>query len=208
MQQVVCLAAWMTFANTPMKFAEDRYQLRLLAPGFSLLRACLSLPQMAPHHPKSCPQSLVTMPRDSVKMCSISLWSPYPRYWKFVNKAPRQMPPLEPQAETYCCRYTHRCRLRCSRQPSNLLPSTSVRFFYPFGGHTFAYETNNLSSSSTGSDQARFKFAKDAIELRKRGIARGNGEETVVLAFGGNFGGSAVHVTRKLRKRPLWKVNS
>jgi hypothetical protein len=62
--------------------------------------------------------------------------------------------------------------------------------------------------SSTGSDQARFKFAKDAIELRKRGIARGNGEETVVLAFGSNFGGSAVHVTRKLRKRPLWKVNS
>lgn len=61
-----------------------------------------------------------------------------------------------------------------------------------------------------GSDQARFKFAKDAIELRKRGIARGQGaEETVVLAFGGsNFGASAVHVTRKLRKRPLWKVNS
>ncbi|KZT11631.1 uncharacterized protein LAESUDRAFT_809521 [Laetiporus sulphureus 93-53] len=61
-----------------------------------------------------------------------------------------------------------------------------------------------------GSDQARFKFAKDAIELRKQGIARGHGaEETVVLAFGGsNFGGSAVHITRKLRKRPLWKVNS
>lgn len=60
-----------------------------------------------------------------------------------------------------------------------------------------------------GSDQARFKFAKDAIELRKRGVARGQGaEETVVLAFGGGFGGSAVHVTRKLRKRPLWKVNS
>jgi len=60
-----------------------------------------------------------------------------------------------------------------------------------------------------GSDQARFKFAKDAIELRKRGLARGQAEETVVLAFGGNnFAGSAVHVTRKLRKRPLWKVNS
>ncbi|TFY69277.1 hypothetical protein EVG20_g3225 [Dentipellis fragilis] len=58
-----------------------------------------------------------------------------------------------------------------------------------------------------GTDQARFKFAKDAIDLRKRGIARGTGaEETVVLAFGGgNTGGSAVHVTRKLRKRPLWK---
>lgn len=55
-----------------------------------------------------------------------------------------------------------------------------------------------------GTDQARFKFAKDAIELRK-----GHGaEETVVLAFGGMQGGSAVHVTRKLRRRPLWKVNS
>ncbi|KDQ59503.1 hypothetical protein JAAARDRAFT_33073 [Jaapia argillacea MUCL 33604] len=61
-----------------------------------------------------------------------------------------------------------------------------------------------------GSDQARFKFAKDAIDLRKRGIARGTGaEETVVLAFGANnMGGSAVHVTRKMRKRQLWKVNS
>ncbi|KAH6918997.1 hypothetical protein BKA70DRAFT_1417002 [Coprinopsis sp. MPI-PUGE-AT-0042] len=60
-----------------------------------------------------------------------------------------------------------------------------------------------------GSDQARFKFAKDAIELRKRGIARGSGEETVVLAFGGNsLGTSAVHVTRKTRKRQLWKVGS
>ncbi|KAF8188399.1 hypothetical protein BJ912DRAFT_968767 [Pholiota molesta] len=61
-----------------------------------------------------------------------------------------------------------------------------------------------------GTDQARFKFAKEAIEIRKRGIARGLGaEETVVLAFGqSNFGNSAVHVTRKLRKRPLWKVNS
>ena len=64
--------------------------------------------------------------------------------------------------------------------------------------------------SPSGSDQARFKFAKDAIELRKRSIARGVGaEETVVLAFGqSNFGSSAVHVTRKMRKRPLWKVNS
>jgi hypothetical protein len=61
---------------------------------------------------------------------------------------------------------------------------------------------------SIGTDQARFKFAKDAIELRKRGISRG-AEETVVLAFGqGSFGSSTVHVTRKMRKRPLWKVNS
>ncbi|KAG9318870.1 hypothetical protein JVU11DRAFT_977 [Chiua virens] len=61
-----------------------------------------------------------------------------------------------------------------------------------------------------GSDHCRFQFAKDAIELRKRGIARGHGsEETVVLAFGGgHMSGSAVHVTRKMRKRPLWKVNA
>lgn len=61
-----------------------------------------------------------------------------------------------------------------------------------------------------GSDQARFKFAKDAIELRKKGVTRGTGvEETVVLAFGGgNFGGSAVHITKKVRKHSLWKVNS
>ncbi|KAJ7285694.1 hypothetical protein C8J57DRAFT_1285560 [Mycena rebaudengoi] len=55
-----------------------------------------------------------------------------------------------------------------------------------------------------GSDQTRFKFAKDAIDLRKRGIARG-AEETVVLS---NFGGSAVHIARRMRKKPLWKVNS
>lgn len=61
-----------------------------------------------------------------------------------------------------------------------------------------------------GSDHSRFKFAKDAIELRKKGVSQGRGaEETVVLAFGGgHMGGSAVHVTRKMRKRPLWKVHS
>jgi hypothetical protein len=60
-----------------------------------------------------------------------------------------------------------------------------------------------------GSDQARFKFAKDAIDLRKRARGSGAAEETVVLAFGGgNFGGSAVHITKKMKKRPLWKVNA
>ncbi|EAU88230.2 hypothetical protein CC1G_03902 [Coprinopsis cinerea okayama7 len=60
-----------------------------------------------------------------------------------------------------------------------------------------------------GPDQDRFAFAKAAIELRKRGIARGT-EEAVVLAFGANSstGGSAVHITRKTRRRQLWKVNS
>ncbi|TDL27582.1 hypothetical protein BD410DRAFT_782706 [Rickenella mellea] len=60
-------------------------------------------------------------------------------------------------------------------------------------------------SFQIGSDQERFKFAKAAIDLRKR--ARGSGvEETVVLAFGGGNSGSAVHVTRKTRKRALFKV--
>lgn len=60
-----------------------------------------------------------------------------------------------------------------------------------------------------GSEQARFQFAKDAIQLRKRGIARNVGaEEAVVLAFcGGATGGSVVHVTRKVRRKNLWKVN-
>jgi len=76
------------------------------------------------------------------------------------------------------------------------------------------HETDHcIKFCSPGSDHARFKFAKDAIEVRKKaGISRGTGaEETVVLAFGGGngtAGASAVHVTRKLRKRPLWKVNS
>ncbi|PIL30513.1 hypothetical protein GSI_07213 [Ganoderma sinense ZZ0214-1] len=61
-----------------------------------------------------------------------------------------------------------------------------------------------------GSTHSRFKFAKDAIELRKQGIARGQGaEETVVLAFGGSSTQSTgVLVTRKLRRRQLWKVNN
>lgn len=76
-----------------------------------------------------------------------------------------------------------------------------------------AWTDRNVNICPLGSDQARFKFAKDAIEVRKKaGISRGTGaEETVVLAFGGGngaVGGSAVHVTRKLRKKPLWKINA
>jgi len=61
-----------------------------------------------------------------------------------------------------------------------------------------------------GSEQARFQFAKDAIQLRKRGIAHNVGvEEAVVLAFcGGATGGSVVHVTRKVRRKNLWKVST
>lgn len=86
---------------------------------------------------------------------------------------------------------------------------TLLRVFslVPFDMFKLAVESRAFE---IGSDQARFKFAKDVIEMRKKGIARGHGaEETVVLAFGGGHpGGSAVHVTRKIRKRPLWKVNS
>ncbi|KAH9926115.1 uncharacterized protein B0H18DRAFT_1211137 [Fomitopsis serialis] len=93
-------------------------------------------------------------------------------------------------------------------QPSDAGRDTLLQIFalIPFDMFKAAVESPTFQ---IGSDQARFKFAKDAIELRKRGIARGQGaEETVVLAFGGHHGGSAVHVTRKLRKRPLWKVNA
>lgn len=75
---------------------------------------------------------------------------------------------------------------------------------------TFSFVSQVICGVYTGigSDQARFKFAKDCIEMRKKGISRGTGaEETVVLAFGGGSG-SAVHVTRKMRKRTLWKVSS
>ena len=81
--------------------------------------------------------------------------------------------------------------------------------------HVYHHETDRAHQNSglVGSDQARFKFAKDAIEVRKKaGVSRGAGaEETVVLAFGGGngtAGASAVHITRKLRKKPLWKINA
>jgi len=73
----------------------------------------------------------------------------------------------------------------------------------PFDMFKQAVESSELP---IGSDQARFQFAKAAIALRKAGL--GNSvEETVVLAFGGmSSSGSTVHVTRKVKKRPLWKV--
>jgi len=58
-----------------------------------------------------------------------------------------------------------------------------------------------------GSDQARFRFAKEAIATRKKTPAGKETEESVVLAFGKSDGGSAVHITRKMKKRPLWKVS-
>lgn len=56
-----------------------------------------------------------------------------------------------------------------------------------------------------GSDQVRFRFAKAVIAQRKQAAAAG-AEESVVLAFGGSQSGSAVHITRKSKKKQLWKV--
>lgn len=61
-----------------------------------------------------------------------------------------------------------------------------------------------INEGSIKSEQDRFQFAKAAIELRKQ-TRGGSVEETVVLAFGGGHG-SAVHVTRKTKKRALFKV--
>ncbi|KAG8748002.1 hypothetical protein FRC10_009754 [Ceratobasidium sp. 414] len=61
-----------------------------------------------------------------------------------------------------------------------------------------------LKQAFAGSDQVRFRFAKAVIAQRKQTAA--GTEESVVLAFGGSESGSAVHVTRKTKKKQLWKV--
>ncbi|GJJ11943.1 hypothetical protein Clacol_006181 [Clathrus columnatus] len=70
----------------------------------------------------------------------------------------------------------------------------------PFDMFKQAVESPDLP---IGPDQARFQFAKSAVARRKATV--GNRiEETVVLAFGGSSNStSAVHVTRKVKKRPL-----
>jgi hypothetical protein len=72
---------------------------------------------------------------------------------------------------------------------------------------------HSFDTQCSGSDQTRFRFAKKVIEQRKKpgnNAHASNAEETVVLAFGGSMGGggSNVHVTRKIKKRPLWKVSN
>jgi hypothetical protein len=54
-----------------------------------------------------------------------------------------------------------------------------------------------------GSDHDRFRFAKAAIAKRKQFAGRG-AEESVVLAVGEGKGN--LHVSRKLRRKALWKV--
>lgn len=79
-------------------------------------------------------------------------------------------------------------------------PLCESRLFFP--------SLTKLIGFTTDGNQGRFKFAKRAIELRKqRGTTKDNEEETVVLAFGaGDGGGHAVHITRKTKKKALWKV--
>jgi len=83
---------------------------------------------------------------------------------------------------------------------------TLLRVFsrLPFDLFKSAIESPMFQIGSIKSEQDRFQFAKAAIELRKQ-TRGGSVEETVVLAFGGGHG-SAVHVTRKTKKRALFKV--
>lgn len=86
-------------------------------------------------------------------------------------------------------------------------PASSSFFFFSFiSPRLFICFVCFFSRFRIGSDQARFQFAKAAIARRKATV--GNAvEETVVLAFGGSMNsGSAVHVTRKVKKRPLVRV--
>ena len=80
----------------------------------------------------------------------------------------------------------------------------------PHSPHILSCNALKSHMRDAGSEQARFQFAKDAVQLRKCGIARNIGaEEAVVLAFcGGGTGRSVVHVTRKVRRKNLWKVST
>jgi hypothetical protein len=62
---------------------------------------------------------------------------------------------------------------------------------------------HSYTLSFLGSDHDRFRFAKAAITKRKQFAGRG-AEEAVVLAVGDGKG--SIHVTRKVRRKPLWKV--
>lgn len=77
--------------------------------------------------------------------------------------------------------------------PAGECPMPTIKLFYSLIGH-----------NRVGSDQVRFRFAKAVIAQRKQATA--GTEESVVLAFGGSQSGSAVHITRKSKKKQLWKV--
>lgn len=85
---------------------------------------------------------------------------------------------------------------------------------FPVGIGAYSYSISNRSMvvpisiniHLSGGEQTRFRFAKEAIAARKKSKVGRDAEESVVLAFGKAEGGSAVHVTRKMKKRPLWKV--
>lgn len=198
-----CWEAWTIFASMHTTRADNRCPLRPLGRGSNLSTLHVLLAAMGHQHP-TCPPHLYLefMLKDYETTCSISLWSRFPKSsrCRMLHKTR----PRDGLAAIHCYRCTPECLLRCSSQLLSHQPSRSVCTTLLHS------EPSLIIQLWPGTDQARFKFAKDAIELRKRGIARGLGaEETVVLAFGGgNFGSSAVHVTRKMRKRPLWKVNS
>lgn len=84
---------------------------------------------------------------------------------------------------------------------------TLLRIYSTLPYHVFKHAVESPSFPvGIGGEQTRFRFAKEAIAARKKTKAGRDAEESVVLAFGKAEGGSAVHVTRKMKKRPLWKV--
>lgn len=84
---------------------------------------------------------------------------------------------------------------------------TLLRIYSTLPFHVFKHAVESPGFPvGIGGDQARFRFTKEAIAARKKTKAGRDAEESVVLAFGKAEGGSAVHVTRKMKKRPLWKV--
>ncbi|KAH7107436.1 hypothetical protein BKA62DRAFT_667571 [Auriculariales sp. MPI-PUGE-AT-0066] len=89
--------------------------------------------------------------------------------------------------------------------PSSEVPSSPVT---PVMGKSTGISHSDRTPCCRFSPQARFKFAKRAIELRKaRGTTKDFEEETVVLAFGtGDANATPVHVTRRTRKKALFKV--
>lgn len=197
-----CWEAWTTSVNMHMTRAGNRCPLRPLWGGLNSSIQHV-VPEEMVHQRQTCLPLLYLefMLKGYETKCSTTLWSCF-----LKSSRCRILPKTRPQdvqVVMHCCKCTPKCLLRCLSPLLSHQPSKSVCI-------TFCYILDSSWQLWAGSDQARFKFAKDAIELRKRGIARGFGaEETVVLAFGGgNFGSSAVHVTRKMRKRPLWKVNS
>jgi hypothetical protein len=96
-----------------------------------------------------------------------------------------------------------------SRVPFDIFKKAAESPRLPIGKPT-KMVSDTATELPSASVHSRFKFAKSVVDLRKK--AGGNAyltgaDETVVLAFGGPNGGN-IHVTRKVKKRPLWKVGN